>query len=584
VDDTPRSAGAIETLIVRPVRCDERARWRELMQAHHYLGWGRIVGQSLCYVATVGDQGVALLGGGAAALKCQARDVWIGGTPSLKFRRLHLIANHVRFLILPEGHVPNFASRILALNLQRLSRDWERYYGHPLLLAETFVEGGRFRGTCYRAAGWQALGTTRGFAKRGKGYVAHGQPKWVLVRSLRPGARQSLRAPFLPPATLPGKENTVTMDVKRLPWEGEGGLIELLRTLVDPRHRRGVRHPLGSVVAIAVGAALSGARGFQAVADGGQDLSRDTLQRLGAKRGRAPSEPTLRRVLQKLDAAAGDARIGPWLLEHCDLRGQAVSAEGKTLRRAHDAGPPAPHLLSALLHPERGVVAPRAVGKKPMKSPSSPACSHPSPWKAPWSRPTRCTPSRTRPATWWKEKRPITSSPSKTISPPSSKTSKTSTWKRFPPAHTEIDKGHGRIETRRIWTRTDLGGYSDFPYWAQVFRIERTSTDWRGEHLSIEGAYGLTSLRPRRAGPARLLGLNRGHGSIENGLPYVRDVTFDEDPCRIRQYAGAPVMAALRHLAISLLRRAGATHIAQALRACGRDKQRPLRWLGLAMS
>ena len=76
----------------------------------------------------------------------------------MKFHRLHLIANNARFLILPQWHLPNLASRVLALNLQRLSQDWERYYGHPILLVETFVDASRFRGTCYRAAGWQMLG------------------------------------------------------------------------------------------------------------------------------------------------------------------------------------------------------------------------------------------------------------------------------------------------------------------------------------------------------------------------------------------------------------------------------------------
>jgi hypothetical protein len=185
VGETVRRFANVAGIVVRPVRCEERARWRQLMNAHHYLGFRPIVGQSLWYVATCEEQWVALLGWGAAALKCAPRDAWIGWTPWLKFRRLHLIANHVRFLILPDWHRPNLASRVLALNLQRLSPDWERYYGHPILLTETFVDAARFRGTCYLAAGWQVLGTTRGFGKHGPGYVAHGQPKLVFVRCVR---------------------------------------------------------------------------------------------------------------------------------------------------------------------------------------------------------------------------------------------------------------------------------------------------------------------------------------------------------------------------------------------------------------
>ncbi|MGH9448306.1 MAG: Druantia anti-phage system protein DruA, partial [Terriglobia bacterium] len=305
------SLGVPQAVTVRPVRGEERVRWRRLMDAHHYLGFRPIVGESLWYVATFEERWVALLGWGAAALKCGPRDAWIGWPPFLQWRRLHLIANNARFLILPEWHRLNLASRILALNLKRLSPDWERYYEHPIWLAETFVDAARFRGTCYRAAGWQVLGTTRGFAKRGTGYVSHGQPKLVLVRSLHPRARCSLRAPFLPPFHSPRKENLFMIDVNRLPLEGEGGLIEMLRTLIDPRKRRGVRHPLVTVVAIAVCAALSGSRGFNAVAEWAKDLPRDALRRLGSRRWKPPSESTFRRVLQKLDANRLDAEIGP---------------------------------------------------------------------------------------------------------------------------------------------------------------------------------------------------------------------------------------------------------------------------------
>src|SRR6516225_9410388 len=139
-------------------------------------------------------------------------------------------------------------------------------------------------------------------------------------------------------------ENPCRLDVNRLPLEGEGGWIELLRPVVDPRKRRGVRHPVVTVVAIAVCAALSGARGFNAIAEWAKDLSRDTLRRLGSRRWTPPSEPTLRRVLQKLDADSLDAQLGPWLLQHGALDGRAVSVDGKTLRRAHDADPKPPHL------------------------------------------------------------------------------------------------------------------------------------------------------------------------------------------------------------------------------------------------
>jgi hypothetical protein len=133
---------------VRLVRAEERVRWQALLQQHHYLGCPRMVGQALWYVATVGAAWVALLGWAAA----------------LQWRRLPFVVNNVRFCLLPGWTRPNLASQILARNLRRLPGDWESASGHPVLLAETFVDAARFRGPCYRAAGWQCLGMTRGFA------------------------------------------------------------------------------------------------------------------------------------------------------------------------------------------------------------------------------------------------------------------------------------------------------------------------------------------------------------------------------------------------------------------------------------
>jgi len=342
------------------VRAAERPRWRALLAQHHYLGFRNTVGEAIGYVATLGDAWVALLAWAAAALKCRPRDAWIGWDEALKARRLHLVANNLRFLILPGVQIPNLASKVLALTCRRLSADWQRRYGHPLLLAETFVDPARFRGTCYRAAGWVPVGATRGFGRTRGGYVAHGRPKVVFLRPLRPDAARLLAAPCAPPRGAPGKEPRM-LDVNRLPLEGAGGLLELLRTVTDPRKPRGVRHPVVAIVALAVCACLAGARSFEAIAQWARELSRDALGRLGGRRPRPPSEPTFRRVLQRLDADALDAQVGAWLARQTPLAGKAVALDGKTLRGAHDGAQPAPHLLSAVLHGEGLVLAQRRV-------------------------------------------------------------------------------------------------------------------------------------------------------------------------------------------------------------------------------
>ena len=127
-----------------------------------------------------------------------------------------------------------------------------------------------------------------------------------------------------------------------------------------------------------------------------------------------------------------------------------------------------------------------------------------------------------------------------------------------------VSTGHGRVEARRLWVSSALTGYTDWPHLAQACRLERTVT--RQGRTTVEVAYAVTSLPSSLASPARLLALWRGHWGIENGLHWVRDVTFDEDRSQVRTRAGPQVMAALRNLAISLIRRAGHANIAAALR------------------
>ena len=120
-----------------------------------------------------------------------------------------------------------------------------------------------------------------------------------------------------------------------------------------------------------------------------------------------------------------------------------------------------------------------------------------------------------------------------------------------------------------------------FPAVAQVWVIQRQITQLTTGKSRCETVCGLTSLSVEQADAARLLGLNRGHWSIENRLHWVRDLTYDEDRCRIRRTTGPRVMASLRNLAITLLRLAGASHIAQAVRHCARYPAQTLRLLGL---
>jgi predicted transposase YbfD/YdcC len=265
--------------------------------------------------------------------------------------------------MLPQACEPHLASRILATNLRRLSEDWRVSYGHPVWLAETFVDGGRFRGTCYRASNWIDIGQSRGWSRSGFHYRRNDHPKTVFVYPLVRRAVERLRDTEGGRVVADSQEETM-LDVEKLPVQGQGGLIEVLRQIPDPRKRRGIRHSSESVLALAMCAKLCGARSLEAMAQWAEDLPAETLKRLGCRRGRAPSEPTFRRLLGRIDPAELDHRLGEWTAGQTELRGKGLAIDGKTVRGSKDGEHPAVHLVGAVVHGEGLVVAQTRVSDK----------------------------------------------------------------------------------------------------------------------------------------------------------------------------------------------------------------------------
>jgi hypothetical protein len=181
---------------LRPIAPEERDGFRLHLQRYHYLGFKRSVGESMGYAAFVGQELVALLDWGAAVLRCLPRDQFVGWDEATRQRNLHLVVGNRRFLVLPWIRLPHLASRVLGANLRRLSSDWQAAYGHPVLLAETFVDLSRHKGTCYRAANLVCLGKTLGSTYTHRdGTRPRGCPKDVYVYPLGRNALLRLRAP-----------------------------------------------------------------------------------------------------------------------------------------------------------------------------------------------------------------------------------------------------------------------------------------------------------------------------------------------------------------------------------------------------
>ena len=352
-DSSGKGTAAVLNLDEVRVRAVERAEeffHRRLMTEHHYLGYLPKIGHTLWYVATYQDQWIALLTFSAAAWKCAVRDQWIGWDfhHQYDYDRLKLIANNSRFLILPDWHYRNLGSKILSLCQKRLSQDWQKYFGHRLLLLETFVDPQRFHGTVYRAANWSDLGLTRGYRRTRHGYSNTAlSPKKVLVKPLQPNARSLLASPVL---SLPYRQGAAKM---KLNAQQMLSLPEFFIDIADPRRAQGRRHSLASVLAIACAATLCGMRGYKAMADLAQSLSPTARRRFRCRRVGArylvPSESIIRDVLIRVAPDYLDRALQRWNQTY-GQKDSTLAIDGKTMCNALDSQGRQTHIMSVVGH------------------------------------------------------------------------------------------------------------------------------------------------------------------------------------------------------------------------------------------
>jgi hypothetical protein len=304
---SPEEQTVLEGLQIRIAEQHELKRCHQLLDQHHYLGSPKAVGERLYYIVSDAQgQWRAALIFAAAAKHLRAREQWIGWTDAQRERRLALVVNNIRFLLVPERTFPNLGTKSLRLALSRLSRDWEAKYGHPVLVVETFVDPEQFCGTVYTANGWEELGQTDGAGRHQRDYyVQHDKPKRLFVRELCPNARRSLQAEHLKPA-LATVEAKAGVRSRHTVKEIES-ICQLLMGVRDYRKKIGT-YPLWSLLAIYLLAVLCEApRGSKDLAKFARRLSQSQRRVLGIRqrRGRypSPSQPTFWRLLEEIDGA-----------------------------------------------------------------------------------------------------------------------------------------------------------------------------------------------------------------------------------------------------------------------------------------
>jgi len=366
----------LRQVTVRLITPEERDRFDQLLEQRHYLQSARLGGPSLRYVAEVDGQWVALITFSGASPHTKAREQKIRWTPRQRARRLSFVVNNSRFLVLPERQrYPNLASRVLALCLKRLNGDWQERWGHPVLLVESYVDESQYRGTCYRACGFEAVGLTAGFGRCSRDYYCeHGQPKQLYLRELRPRAMGLLRQGRLP-SDLAEHEEKISGPCP-LRATQLGSLLEVFQQFKDPRRGHGLRHRQAFVLACAAVAMLMGAGGYEAFEEECQKLSQRQLRALGCRqnpktgRYRPPSDSTFFRVLTGLNAAEFDLRIGQWMIAQEISILQGLAVDGKCLRGSGRTDGKPLQLLSAVSHRLRLTVAQEPIQEKSNEIPA----------------------------------------------------------------------------------------------------------------------------------------------------------------------------------------------------------------------
>lgn len=579
----------ISGIEIRAVSAEERSRWIELCNAHHYLGFKGCFGYSILYCAVYKGKWVGLLSWSASALALKMRDEWIGWTPSMRLARSNLVLNNSRFLILPEfSKIQNLASRILSLNIKRLRKDWFNRFKLKPVLCETFVDPTRFHGGCYRASGWQEIGQTAGYKRTVGGFSKDSTPKKIFVFPLHHRALNILRNPNF--VDVNGKEQFL-FDVYCLPIEGRGGLIDALEYIEDPRSRLGRQHSLVSILGIAAGAMLSGAQSFKAIGDWSKQLSTRQLGKLRCRKKTPPSLTTIKETIYRIDTEQFDQVIYSWLskLALTNTKAKCLSIDGKVLRGSRKNHPKknAVQLLSALLHKERITVSQRQIANKTNEIPMvnkllediedlSETCVTLDALHCQKETMKYINRRRGSYVITVKENQKNFLSAIK------------ETFELFEGSYasiaTEKNNGHGRNESRNV-ASIDISPEDaetlGFESVRQIAKVDRSATIKSLKKSRSETAYLVSNKNTAELTAAEMLVISRGHWQIENSSHHVRDVTMKEDHSQIRTESAPRVMATFRNLTIGILRVGGEENIASGIRQnAWKPKSTAIRALG----
>ncbi len=478
------------------------------------------------------------------AFSCAPRDRWIGWRREEQFERLHLIGNNTRFVVLGGRRVfPSLASFALSRMVRRLSGDWEAAYGNPLLVAESFVSPTKFSGAMYKAASWECVGRSKGYARASGRYTdRHGEAKDLYVFPLRRDACRRLRDRSPLPAAWELRATLSGRSAREL-----RSIYQHFAALSDFRRAQGRKHPVASVLCVILLARLANRHGAVAAARYAKAMTQKELAQIGAWKNRDTgryepvSKSTVHRVLQNTDPGWIEDALQPWVQPRLQV-GNAIAVDGKRGRTGED------HYETVSLI-EHGTDMPVSILNC---HDGEIAAVHAALETAPvagrlltldalhTTRETARLIVETHRADWMMTV--------KGNAPETFKTFESINWKTVSTGRYSEKPAHGRQRTIEVFT--PLAKMINYPHVKQIFRVTRHIEFRKSGKRTTEQAYGMTSVEADRASPQQLLGWNRGHRGVESHH-HVRDATFHEDDSMLRT-GNAPANNAIT-LAIAVI-------------------------------
>lgn len=315
----------------------ERADVETVLSRCHPLGAKKAIGNRINYVASYRGVWVAVLVFDKAVDRNKHREAQIGWNAEQVKSRVKHIANNSRFAVLPKFEkIQNLSSKILSMVSARISSDWLKQYGVPLLALETYVDPdyNDNQGTCYLAAGWEKLGLSSGFVKK-DGERTHG--KWYFLKALHADSYKALSSQ-IPHALITGvkavsgkSNNNYVLDSSKI------NLKELQKDLLqikDPRSSLGRRYKFVPLLSLCICAVLSGYTQYRQIADWIAKLSAQDRVRFGLPGDRVPHESTIAMFLASIDPEQLNQVLTAWLIKtyNDNNKIKTISLDGKALR------------------------------------------------------------------------------------------------------------------------------------------------------------------------------------------------------------------------------------------------------------